>query len=346
VGASVLLLSPGGAARSGVFTSWHSLSLVEKIDEQMFNRMPEAMQTYWLAYLLIIVLAICISVFGIVSKKNVTYAAIFFVAAIMANMAFIGAPFMPPRAYNGALCFMLISASFLVHVVAREASNWQKASVLTVVFTFGLIYFIPSYIMFTNAVERTWKQETVRQLMIKQQLKENSKDISIPDHYFTRILKKTDGYPDYKQPMVKDVYKVNSFTEFPAFFDYSTLDQMPSKDAGFYLAGGSILQKIYFYKESLAGKKFIIYKINDDFNKVLSQGMAMFVHAKMKGKDGYINIDTSNPAINIMGSWYTYSDLAGKDVDFKEIESLNIGVYQITPLQNPLRVLSNNTVTF
>ncbi|REF27779.1 hypothetical protein BDD26_2599 [Xenorhabdus cabanillasii] len=341
-GAAVLLFSPGGAARSAVFTWWHGLSLAGKIDEQMFNRMPEAMQTYWLAYLLLIVLAICVSMFGIVNRKNVTYAAIFFVAAIMSNMAFIGAPFMPTRAYNGALCFMLISASFLIHAIVSESKSWQKACVLVTIFTFGLVYFVPSYLMFTYAVDRTWKQEQIRQYMINQQLEAGVKDISIPDHYFTRLLKATDTYPTYKQPMVKNFYKVNSFTEFPAFFDYSALDEIPSKNAGFSIDGDFILQKVYLYHERLSGKKFIIYQINDDVNKLFAQGKALFVHAKMKGKDGFVNMDTLNPAINISGSWYTYSDASDKNVELSDIESISTGIYQISPLQT----ISQNTVNF
>ena len=230
VGASVLLFSPGGASRSAVFTWWHGLSIFGKTYDQMFNRMPEAMKSYWLVYLLIIVLAISIFMFSIIDRKKAIYAAVFFVAAVLANMAFIGAPFMPPRAYNGALCFMLISSSFLLSAIIDYANKWQKACVIAVIFMFSSVYFIPSYVLFTYSVMRTWEQEKIRQSMIKEQLGAGVKDIFIPDHYMVKLLKKSDGYPEFKQPMVKDVYKVNSFTEFPVTFDYSSIDKYPSKE--------------------------------------------------------------------------------------------------------------------
>lgn len=341
-GCATLIFSPGGAARSKFFVGWHQLSLIGKVDEQLFTRMPEIMKSYWVIYVLIIILALTASLLKVSNKRAIVYATIFFIAAIAANLAFVAAPYMPPRAGNGALCLTLISVAFLINAIMNDTGKLYKVVSIGFVALCGLMYFIPSYVMFTYALSRTWQQENIRKEMIMSQLDSGSKDIVIPDHYFTRLIKNGDGYPTYKHPAIKEYYKVNSFSEVPVNFDYSSLSNQRYIPAGLKLLDGLNLQGIYFYKEPFSEKKLIIYKVDNDINNAFNKSVVIFSHLEVLNEKGdaliNINKDTALPAINISGSWYTFSD--AQDVDFDKIKKINIGMYSI----NPFELKSNHSL--
>ncbi len=77
-GAAVLLLSPGSAKRSLVFTDWHSLSFLDKLDLQLFTRMPDSLTGFWQVYLVIIFMVLCHAIIGIKDRKPFVAATVFF----------------------------------------------------------------------------------------------------------------------------------------------------------------------------------------------------------------------------------------------------------------------------
>lgn len=339
-GAAVLLMSPGAAARSAYFTSWHSMSTIGKIDLQLFTRMPESMQGFWQVYLLIIILCLAAAMFGSKARSHIVCASVFFVGAILCNLAFVASPFMPNRAYSGALFMMLISASFLMSALLEAEYRKGIGFVVSLIYVFSLSYFIPSYAFFTTAVVRTWGQEQIRHQMILDQVKEGKKTVVIPDYYFTRLEKETDQYPTYKQPKMAMYYGVDEIKELPVKFDYSSLAAAKHVDTNVELAPGVILKAIYLYREPFGGPKKIIYRTSGDINEKFREGAAMFSHVIIKGRDGFINKDTANEAIKIGNDWYTYSD--ADDVRFEDVSEISIGMYQISPL----KTLSQNVVKF
>ncbi|BET97707.1 hypothetical protein TCT1_26280 [Xenorhabdus sp. TCT-1] len=178
--------------------------------------------------------------------------------------------------------------------------------------------------------------------MILEQVKEGKKEVVIPDYYFTRVVKSTDEYPSYKQPKMAMYYGVDAIIELPVKFDYSysSLERMKHADINAELAEGVTLKSIYLYQEPFGGSQKIIYRISGDINGVFRSGSAMFSHVILKDKDGFVNKDTANEAVKIGDDWYTYSDAA--DIQFEEVKSINIGIYQV----NPLKILSQNNIEF
>lgn len=62
--------------------------------------------------------------------------------AIAANVAFLASPAMPSRALNGALCFMILSISFVAH---SAFTKFNKASIYLSVTTYAMAFYISSH---------------------------------------------------------------------------------------------------------------------------------------------------------------------------------------------------------
>lgn len=324
IGIGVLLLGPGTASRSLYFSDWHNMTLFGKVELQLFTRMPESMSVFWQIYIVIIILALLIGLNSASSKKHISFSAIFFVSAILCNAAFIASPFMPPRAYSGALFMFLISVSFLINAVLDNKKTIYDYIGLSIIGIFILVYFIPSYYIMTNAIIGTWNQEKIRLSMIHEQVSRGVKEISIPDLYMPKLIKSTDAYPAYKHPARNDFFHVNSINEEQTGFDYSSIDKQKAFIVDSSIYKGIILDKVYFYTEHLYGSEKIVLKLSGDINKELSNGKAIYIHLVMN--DGrFVNKDTAMKAILIGDSYYTYTNTT--DIDFSKIKKIELGMY-------------------
>ncbi|EMW0954326.1 TPA: hypothetical protein OL683_000735 [Citrobacter freundii] len=324
VGIGVLLLGPGTANRSVYFTDWHNLTLLGKVELQLFTRMPDSMSIFWQVYIVIIILSFLVGLHGASSKKQITLSSVFFVSAILCNAAFIASPFMPPRAYSGALFMLLLSVSFLLNSVLNNKKTIVEYSGLSIVSMFTLLYFIPSYYIMTNAIIGTWNQESIRLSMIHEQVSRGIKEITIPDLYMQKLIKPTDAYPAYKHPARNDFFHVNSINEEQVGFDYSSMDKQKTFAINSSIYKGITLDTVYFYSESLSGSEKIVLKITGEINKELSDGKAIYIHLIMN--DGkFINKDTSRKAMFIGDGYYTYSN--AEDINFSKVKKIELGMY-------------------
>ncbi|MCE1340228.1 DUF6056 family protein [Enterobacter asburiae] len=324
IGIGVLLLGPGTANRSLYFTDWHNLTMLGKIELQLFTRMPDSMSIFWQIYIVIVILAFLIGLNGSYSKKHIAFSAIFFVSAILCNAAFIASPFMPPRAYSGALFMILLSVSFLTSAVLDNKKTIYEYTGLSIAGIFILLYFIPSYYIMTNAILGSWNQEKIRLSMIHEQVSRGIKEITIPDLYMPKLIKSTDGYPVYKHPARNDFFHVNSINEEQTQFDYSSLNKQKTFVVNSSIYKEIMLDKVTFYTEHLYGSEKIILKLSGDINRELNDGKVIYVHLFMdNGK--FVNKDTAMKAIFIDGSYYTYTNTT--DIDFSKIKQIELGMY-------------------
>ncbi|EHK7736226.1 hypothetical protein IBJ21_004879, partial [Escherichia coli] len=303
-GAAVLLLSPGSAKRSLVFTDWHSLSFLGKLDLQLFTRMPDSLTGFWQVYLVIIFMVLCHAIIGIKDRKPFVAATVFFIAALMCNAAFLASPYMPARAYVGALFMLLIATSFIISGFAENNSNIARLVAPGVVLLFCIVYFIPSYTFFTHSVLSTWKQEKIRMEMLAEQISNGSKDPVIPNYYFPRLLKTTDGYPVFQNPYMLYHFGVNTITEKQIGFDYSALSKCNYVKVGQRIFDGVTLESVCLFHDKISGDTKILYRTVGDINKLFNNGYALYSHVFME--DGStLNKDTVEQALFIDGYWYT-----------------------------------------
>ncbi|WP_368483415.1 DUF6056 family protein, partial [Salmonella enterica] len=78
------------------------------------------------------------------------------------------------RALNGALCFMILSISFVAH---SAFTKFNKASIYLSITTYAMafLYFIPSYILYYSSIKSISKQTEIREEIIDR-AKDNKQD--------------------------------------------------------------------------------------------------------------------------------------------------------------------------
>ncbi|HHU0621272.1 TPA: DUF6056 family protein [Enterobacter bugandensis] len=339
LGSAVLLFSPGSAIRSSYFKDWHSLTLIEKLDLHLFERLPAALDSLWPIFLIIIFIALSFGLLKIESRGSLICALAFFIGGMLCDLAFVASPYMPERSGIGALFMFLITLSFLIYSANFSNEKIYKNSIFSIVIVFAMTYFVPSYGLISYSNIRASKQDAIRMAMLTQQINEGKKEIVIPDFYLNRLLKKSDGFPTFKNSYMFNYFKVDKIIEEPINFDYSIIDLLPKRDVNAKLNEGITLKSIYFYTDKLSGKNKLIYRISGDINVYLMNNTAIFSHVTLKNNDN-INMDTIIKAIKVGSDWYTYSD-AGK-LDLSEICKINIGMYTT----DPVKILSSNYLEF
>ncbi|RMA89636.1 MULTISPECIES: DUF6056 family protein [unclassified Enterobacter] len=339
MGSSVLLFSPGASIRSSYFEDWHSLTLLEKIDQHLFERLPAALDSLWPIFLIIIFITLSFGMLKIESRVSLTCALSFFIGGILCDLAFVASPYMPERAGIGALFMFLISLSFLIYATNISSEKLYRNLIFGFVILFALTYFLPSYGLISYSFIRASKQDAIRMSMLTQQINQGKKEVVIPDFYLNRLLKKSDGFPTFKNSYMFNYFKVDKIIEEPINFDYSVIESLPKKDINARLNEGIILKSIYFYTDRLSGKNKLIYRISGDVNVYLSKGNAIFSHVTLRDNKT-INMDTAIKAVKVKDDWYTYSD-AGK-LNLSEIGKINIGMYTTEPVQ----VISSSYLEF
>ncbi|AKL10531.1 TPA: hypothetical protein I8271_004084 [Kluyvera intermedia] len=324
VGSAVLLLSPGSAKRSLAFTDWHALSFVGKLDLQLFTRFPDSFMGFWQVYLVIIFMALCHSASGEKNRKPFFYGLFFFISAIMCNAAFLASPYMPERAYSGTLFMLLITTSFIFYAVMDITCKITKWIVITSITTFCFVYLIPSYVFFTHSVIRTWEQEKIRMEMLNEQISNGNRNPVIPNYYLPRLLKKTDGYPNFQNPYMLHHFGVNSIIEKEMGFDYSALNKCSYIKVDQSIFNGITLDSVCLLNDKISGDKKIVYRIIGDINKLFNNGNALYSHVFMQNGQTF-NKDTVVQAVFMAGYWYTYSDAINLELD--KIKDIKIGIY-------------------
>lgn len=324
IGAAVLILSPGNKSRSNSFVDWKSLSFTEKFDLHFYERFPNIMSTYWQVYLVFIISIMAVFFIAKPNKKQLLYATVFFIGSILANAVFVASPYVPARAGNGALVLMLISLSFVINGLMQSTEKRQKLLYLSSVACFVLIYFVPSYYLFTSAVSNVWAQNKIKENIILEAKSKGFKQVEVPKFYFTQLLKPSDSLASFDNSAINLYYGVDAITYFPVGFNYADIESQPGIDVDLLVAGEVSVSKIYAYDEGRFGKTKLIFKVSGDIDSYFSSGAAMYVHVFLK--DGtYVNRDTANPVIAINGANYTFADLG---VDYHEIERIELGMYK------------------
>ncbi|MDI3184642.1 DUF3329 domain-containing protein [Pseudomonas paracarnis] len=328
VGAAVLILSPGNKSRSNSFVEWKSLSFLEKFDLHFYERFPAIMSSYWQVYLVFVVSILAVLFIAKPNKKQLLYAVVFFVGAILANAAFVASPYVPARAGNGALVLMLIALSFVVGGLLNSAERLKKLIYVSAVSCFILVYFVPSYYLFNSAVSNVWAQHKIKESMIFDAKSNGIKHVEVPQYYFTKLLKPSDSLASFDNNAINLYYGVEDISYFPVGFNYANIESNPKLDVDLLIASGVTMNSIYAYDEGVFGKSKLVFNVSGDVNSYFASGAAMYVHVFMR--DGtYVNRDTASPTIKIDGSSYAFADLG---VDYRQIERIELGMYKSTQM--------------
>ncbi|EBU8357381.1 hypothetical protein DNZ67_06845 [Salmonella enterica subsp. enterica serovar Typhimurium] len=336
IGAGVLLLAPGNLSRASTIQDWYNQPLAWRILEHFSERLPSAMGSYWQVYIAFIILLISVVLSRNSSSKLMFGSFLFMLGAIAANVAFLASPAMPSRALNGALCFMIISTSFIAH---SAFTKFNKTSIylLVTAYAMAFLYFIPSYILYYSSIKSISEQTEVRNGIIKI-AKDNKQDQAIiPDYYFPPVLHAGPSLDTFNSEAMSRYYGIGLKITPPGFFDYSKAFKSKPLSINAKICDDVYIKALWIYKQQIGIKTFVIFEFNKNPADSIDDNTAMFIH--INNKDGkYINADVDKKTYYIDGRWF--SGRAINNIDVNSIKSITSGTWDVHTGQRKTEYLS------
>ncbi|HDT2572452.1 TPA: hypothetical protein QHO33_002235 [Citrobacter freundii] len=323
IGAAIILLAPGNMKRASFFGEWQNLSFAQKVFYHFTERFPPAMADYWQLYIVAFSVLICICLSGAYNKRNFIFSLVFLIAAILANAAFVLSPGMPPRAFNGSLCFLLISLSFLLYDLSHSI-NKLSVAIMSLTSAFILFYFVPSYILFNDAMRQAMKQYEIRERLIITARDSGIQNVKIPEFYFTTLVKDSDKFDTFQSIDLAKYYKVSSIEGYNPGFNYAQIDgdwkgfRKPFFD-------GANLTGIKFYSEGLGMHNVMLIEFDKNVELLKGPSDSLILHFNYKDKSGFLNKDTNLTIKEINGRYFFVMGTNGVNLD--KIGSISIGIY-------------------
>lgn len=319
IGFSLLILSPGNKVRALNFKYWYDSSLLERIDTHLFDRFPDAVSGYWLVYLALIIFLFSANGYG----RDRLLGATFFLFSILANLILAASPVIPPRALNGGLIFALISLSFAIKCCQTEHNNKSITNAaFTTLITMSVIYFIPSYYLFSYMLREANYQSIIRNKIIDSSIKNNSQNIIIPDWFFTKTLKESDRFSYFHNEKMSDYFGVKRITPVKVDFDYGKLIKSKIMDVNQKISENIYLESIYFYKDLSTGFNNVVMELNQTNGYVIkSNECIIFIHIADKITGKVFNYDRQFSPVKIGEKLYIHIQLKKENEDVKRIET-------------------------
>ncbi len=350
----VLIFSPGNINRANKFQEWYSKGIFERIDIHLYSRLPSILSSFIFAFILIILILAMQMAFTspkyskptsdnklFMEKPKVLgrWFLFFLVCGFLSSLMLVGAPAPPPRTGNGTLVLFLIAASLLMHSHNREFN--KGGACLTyygVVFSFALVYFIPSYYLIHFSMKRTHYQEQVRNTLIVDAVKSGATTVSIPDFRFSKLIKFNDRFDLYHNGPIMARYHgghLKDITVSNIWFDYGTIIEndyeLPiNKEIYNKLA----LNKIIFYSEPnqpfFKNSQWALFEFNAEPSLNLTKERKILIHFKKSNDAEDIKIDMGRPHTAKIGNKFYYAHPLSDDLLNGKIKSVQISVYSNT----------------
>ncbi|EAA4081114.1 hypothetical protein DO628_03930 [Salmonella enterica subsp. salamae] len=341
IGACVLLLAPGNLSRASTIQGWYEQPLAWRIFEHFTERFPSAMGSYWQVYIALIILLISVIISKNNNNKIMIGSLLFILGAIASNVAFVVSPAMPERSLNGALCFLILSTSFIAHS-AFTRLNKDSIYISGIAYVMVVLYFIPSYLLYYSSIYSINKQTEVRNEIIKK-AKDKKKDHAvIPDYYFPPVMHRGPSLDTFNSEAMSRYYGINLKITAPGFYDYSYAFNSRPIYVNAKLYNDVYIKSLWIYKQQIGIKTFVIFEFNKNPSDSLDENTAMFIH--INTKDGRsINADVDKKTYEIDGRWLSGRAIDGADIN--NIKSITSGTWDIHNGQRKSEYLSLITQT-
>lgn len=345
-----LILAPGNSIRAKYFQGWYSLDVDQRIDIHLYDRLPSFLGNYTFVFIFIILIfamqmATTSTNINFSCEKNLLRIRenssrrlfLFFIACgLLSMLMMVGAPGIAPRAGNGTLIFFLMALSSLIYTCNR-ASTKSSVNVIqcVVILSFAVIYFIPSYYLVHFSSQRTAYQEKFRNDLVSHAVKTGVDSVSIPDFYFSRLLKNSDRFDLYHNGHEMAKFyggKLKNIAKYNVGFDYSAI----TKNNGEIkiernIFSDLVLHKVIFYSEPgrpfFKKIDFILFEFNESPAAILTnKNKNIFFHIK-SNDSSFINADIGRPGAVKVGNKYYFSRQLPDGALKNGIKAFEFGVF-------------------
>lgn len=328
IGAVVLIASPGNIVRKKYFPDWYSKSTIEQFLLHVYERMPNAIAEYLHIYMLLIFLTIALLWLSAdVNRKALGYGLFFVVLSVFSNFILAKAPYIGGRNLNTGLFLLLPPLSIIVYEVCKLKDGVRfYFSLATLLYC--LIFFIPSYFLFSKMMIHAKIQHEIRNEIILKEKNKGFDIINIPNWYVPKLIKDTDFFDTYKSERMHLYYDVKDLVWDPVYFDYSILKTVEPRLFNMILKEDLELVSLYFNTGFFDGHSSIVFKFNNSLERYIEKDdNILFVHVYDINKPKeFINADILMSKVSRIGGSYYFAAKI-KKLEFENISSINFGFY-------------------
>ncbi len=335
LGTIVLIAAPGNAVRQKYFVNWYERSTFQQLYIHIYERMPNAITQYLHIYLLLIVaLLLLLSLVERFNKKKLFYALVFFMLSLFSNIVLAKSPYIGGRNLNTGLFFLLPALAIVLYELITQNKKvvyWANG----IIVFYCLLFFVPSYALFSNMMRHAYHQQEVREELIYSAKSAGENSVEIPDWYFTKLLKNSDKFDTYRSGAMPGYYGIGSIKWLPINFNYAALKNGNYTDLNHSFVSGLILEGIYEYKDRFfSNKNYFIFEFNEPLKMYVKEGdTTLYIHLHQKGKSGFINVDVPLSSEVKLGNKYYYKTRDIK-ANLDSLESISIGFYNSKTRKN------------
>ncbi|MBD2781242.1 DUF6056 family protein [Xenorhabdus szentirmaii] len=285
LGSAILLSSPGNESRlmAPAFSEWRSLSLIDKIDLHLLDRMPGTIKSsklvYFLSFIFILLLITNKETKSLIIKgrpSNTAIAITLFFVAIGCSVVMVFSPAFPNRAKTPAFIFCLMSVSYSLSALYK-IFTYRKALILS--YSIIFVAFVFESFPVISAYHSIHNQNTIRISAIEKSTVQDNETL-IPEFYFKFLPSSTyifDRWNNFEA--MSKFYNRNNIESYEVTFDYSVINNDNYKIHGpsdMSTKGG--LKEIYLYSEKYTLNTVIIFEITHQERLFKNDNQRVFLH--------------------------------------------------------------------
>ena len=330
IGYAIVFFSPGNDSRlhNDAFTTWREMPFAEKIMKHFFERIPEALGSFYLLYLILILMLI-IALWTQSGKKTdintVWFPIVFVLMSLCAVVVFVISPGMPPRSINSSFYFALLAVSYIGNQLLCSETKTAVFS-LCAAGLICLFYFVPSYAFVHYAYKQTAVQADIRIDNILDAKANGSDTAVVPNWFFTRLAREADKFDTYAAHRMTQYYGVDYIDWKDTTFNYAVIRTSEPISVNKEIKDGLTLTNAYIKINSLF-EQTIVLEFDKPVLEYIEDGDRVFyMHLYVDWRDDYIRADVDlDDFIEIDGKYYY-----GKTVlnpSLKKLEKINFGFY-------------------
>ena len=309
IGYALLLFAPGNYKRMDfpTYASWHAMNIVDKFIFHVYTRMTRALGGVFLVdllFLLVLFGALFILDKEEIDTKSLIFSIGFVVLSVCSLFVFLVSPAMPLRSENTALYLLLIAFSFAANMLENSQ---LKRRVIPLLFSvlIGLVFFIPSYSCVAYAYTQAKTQSEIRDGIIKDAIDNGSSSATVPNWFFTRLIKSGDMFDTFISHAAPEYYGIESINWKDVGFNFAVLQNGTASEVNASIKEGLELKHIYTAVKS-PFENTIALEFNQDVSSFAAEGEKnIYVHLYKDGQEDPTDITLPlNKCIQIGNSYY------------------------------------------
>lgn len=284
-------------------------------------------------FLIVALLVIFVSLINVYRKsnilslsllKNYVSAGIFFITAVFSIFVFIVSPHMPPRALNTFNFFIVLTIVMLMaEHLSQSDKNKKKLYCIGLIFMLCVPCFLFSYTRFTYAMIQTDVQAKIRNEIVLRAKAQGYSEVSIPDWYFTKLLKESDKFDLWRSDSMPEYYGIKKIVWEPADFNYAILKTKKPVVFTSQLNNNLSLRMFYNNSNIYFDEPSLVFEFERPLNLFDKKNAVIEFNFYLNNQNQFVSIDKKTEDFCKIGNFYYYV-VKLNDIDFQTIKKMEL----------------------